>query len=175
MNTLPQAEVRALLQTRGFVRAAVQADALLVTDVCLRMPREEQAKCISRCAQAGFRIWRNDQGLWAIDPDDARWQQLWDAWQDPADCGIPNVYALMDVYALARLLAAHPAPLVEQPKTMLRALLKSCDGKGTIATTAASDLQAFAEALRLHQPLPSAAAGLLFAWLLEHRKGENHK
>lgn len=171
MNTpLPQSEVKAILGGKCFIRKAAEDFALFVTDAPRRMP-DTQLKALSdQLAGQGFRQWTTERGLWAIDLDEQRWFFLLKPFEHTVPCSIPEDGRLLDVYALMRLLKAHPAPLDGQPREPIRAILKRFDQPEEFIRIAPVLLQDSAKRLREHQPLPYAATGILCVWLNEFTK-----
>ena len=171
MNSpLPQAEIRGILSGKCFVHKATENDMLFVSDAPRRFTDEQLSMLSGRLTDLGFRQWSTGKSLWAIDMDEQRWLQLMKPFESFAIGSIPEDARLLDVYALMRLLFAHPAYWVNQPREPIRALLKRFDQPEEFIHIVPVLLQNSAKWLREHQPLPSAAAGILSVWLMEFAK-----
>jgi hypothetical protein len=166
MNPLPQEELAALMDGCLLHRARSD-DALYVSDAPRRLPEAKLGVLETSLSQHGFVCVRTERGLWKIDLSAARYRRLYEAFGNPAPVPFPADERNLDVYALTRLLTAHPAPRKAQPMEPLRAVLKRYARPAELRTLAARLLPDCAERLRKHQSLPYAAAGLLARWLRE--------
>lgn len=172
MNSpLPQAEVRALLGGGCFLRRADRDTALFVTDAPRRLTEAALADRERFLAAAGFRCGATPSGLWQIDPDESRWVSILRPYADVPPAGFPANEALWEVYALARLLRAHPSPWENQPREAIRGVLKRLDRTAELLRYAPALLTECAVRLRHRQALPCAASPLLDAWLAQHDRG----
>lgn len=109
--------------------------------------------------EAGYSVKDNEKlRLWQIDlpKDDPIYHIIT---QKPA---FPQKGETMLVYALWRMLAAHPSPFVQQPKALLRKIIKLPELPIAERNTAAKQaIEACAALLNRKQSLPSSAAGIL--------------
>ena len=86
---------------------------------------------------------------------------------------LPANEELHPAYALCRLLLMHPAPLERQPMEMVRRVLKLTAQDGALKRAIPALHGLCAQRLRRGEALPSAAGGILAAWLAgQERKGE---
>jgi len=171
MEPLPQKELAALLGDGCFLRRAKDDGALFVTDAPRRFAPEKLSAVEAALKARGFCCSLTPRALWRVDLAQARYVNLFTAYRYAEPPPFPADERLMRVYALARLLAAHPAPWEEQPPELLRALLKRCGRPAELLQIAPRVLETCARSLREHRPLPSAAAGMLYQWLTETGKG----
>lgn len=108
---------------------------------------------------SGFRLLPSTaDGLWRID------LSLEDAiFHIPAALpSVPYQDRLHTLYALCRLLEAHPAPLAEQPMPLMRAILKLTLLEPNEQARQASRLYTLcAERFNRRMPLPSSVCGIL--------------
>lgn len=125
------------------------------------LPRRESDPSAARAAlaRAGFAILPHTaDGLWHIDlpPEDTLF-----CIQAKMPV-LPQKQEQHTLYALCRLLLAHPAPLSRQPMDLVRALMKLTllEPKET-ARQALRLYSLCAARLNRRQPLPAAACGLL--------------
>ena len=169
---LPQTEARVLLGGGCFLRRADTDAALFITDAPRRLTAAALADRERSLAEAGFRCYATHGGLWTVDPDERRWQSILRPYADVPPAGFPTDEAFWEVYALARLLRAHPSPWEGQPREPLRGLVKRYGQRAEMLLYAPALLAECAVRLRQHQALPSAGAPLLDAWLSDHEKGE---
>ena len=160
-----QQRIAAILGSQAFVKVAAEHDALFVSDAPRRMTGASLSALGSQLAQAGFVSWENERGLLLIDWDDAHWRQWAEGYQAASLPGFPAAEEHFPIYALARLLAAHPYPLAAQPRAPIRLLLKNLRRTDALARAAFALHERCAQWLREGEPLPSAAAGLLSCWL----------
>lgn len=164
---LPQQEVRVLLGSGCFVRRAASDDALFVSDAPRLFLPDARAIAEQRLVLAGFCVWQTERGLWAIDLDESRWLALVSSLACRVPVGLPSDARLHGVFALARLLWAHPCEWSRQPREPLRALLKCFDQPEKLIRLAPELLELCAGRLRKGIPLPAAGAKWLFDWLAE--------
>ncbi len=163
MDAAERADVRRLLGGGAFVRLAVDDDALLVSDAPRRMDADALAEAIGRLQAEGYVAWVTERGLLAIDWGERRWHIWEERGRICSEPTLPSDETLHAPYALARLLWAHPAPWHEQPRTLLRELVKAAARREGIVRIAPTMLTVCAERLRRHETLPTAAA-----WLVIH-------
>ena len=171
-SPLSKAEISSVLGEGAFVRLAAQDDALFVSDAPRLLPADRLIVAQNALSRLGYQSWINSRGLLALDWDEARWRAFTEKCAITKPALLPADQSLENVYALARLLAVHPAPLEKQPKPLLRALLKRYHQPAGMIEYAPAALSACARQLRTHEPLPYAGAGILFAWLRERCEEE---
>ena len=160
--TLPmQQELTALLGEQCFVRRAREDDALFVSDAPLRLPTARIAELYALLAEHGYTCVKAPNGLWRIGLSAQKCRQALAHYANEAPAAFPRD-TQTDVYALAGLLAAHPAPIERQPIALLYAVIKRCAEPAQLYAAAPRLLEACAIRLRSHQPLPHMAAGLLY-------------
>lgn len=160
MDTLERATVRRIIGGSVFVKLAEGDDALLVSDAPRRMVAGALREAIDRLQAEGYVAWITERDLLAIDWDEKRWHAFCEPRQTCETLTIPSDATRHALYALARLLAAHPAPRKEQPLTLLRALVKAATRKDGLLKIAPAMLATCAVRLRQRETLPSAAAWL---------------
>ena len=165
MDISSQEEVRGLLGKGCFVRRCDQPTAFWVSDAPRRFAPDALQKAAQRLVQQGFTVCLSQNGLWYLDWADARWLSFLEPFAAVQPAELPARESLHSVYTLARLLWAHPTPWPMQPKELLRPMLKAYPLLNEIEKQSPQWLEACAKRLRLHQALPSAGAGVLFAWL----------
>lgn len=140
------------------------------TDDCFwicDLPRRisDTAQIRTRLEAAGYSVTTGEtDGLWHIDlsPTDV-------LYTPPAErpC-LPQRSALHTLYALCRLLLAHPAPQEEQPMPLVRALMKLSVLEAEERNRQAVKLYSLcAERLNRRLALPFAACGLLVKTIQE--------
>lgn len=125
------------------------------------LPRRtaDPAPAIAALRAAGYLLWEDDaQRLWKIDlPED---DPLYHLGKQVAL--FPQKKESLPLYALWRMLSAHPSPLAQQPKPLLRRILKLCELPAAEQEPVAKQITAECAALlNRKQPLPAAAAGVL--------------
>lgn len=153
------AAIAAILGGKAFVRVADGEDALFVSDAPRRLPPHAWDIARLRLENAGYTAQSTENGLLAVDWDEARWRLWRDACADAEPAAFPGDKTLWPAYALAALLARHPAPWETQPRELLRAAVKATFTPSLIPQTAKVMYGICAQRLRLGLPLPSAAAG----------------
>lgn len=164
------AEVRAFLPGT-FVRFLDSEDALLISDAPRRLPPEMLLSAENALRRGGWVVDGGDRSLWRLDWSPDRWRTEIERLTQEPPTPLPTQETLWEPYALARLLAAHPAPPATQPVAMLRPMLQRWEKPAALLAIVPRLLQESAERLRKHRPLPTAGAGLLFAWLRATEEG----
>jgi hypothetical protein len=159
---LPYGDARIALGEGCFIRALRADSALLVTDAPRRFDCDRLDAALRELTLRGLTVQMIGQGMWALDFAENRWLNLMESVKGAQDTGFPKDERWLPVYELARLLAAHPAPWEQQPREMVRALLKRYDQPEEMIQYALQAIRGCALLLRKKQVLPSAAAGLLF-------------
>ena len=167
----PQAEVRAALGEGCFVKRSDDPAALFISDAPRRFAADQLIQAEQSLLQHGFTCERTPNALWRIDLTEARWLMLAERFGAVAPTAFPERKTLHGVYALARLLQAHPAPWPAQPREMLRQMLQNWNQPVMMETQAIHWTGDCAKRLRAHLPLPHAGAGILFAYI--RREEEN--
>jgi len=170
MEPLPKRELAALLGSECFLRKANADNTLFVTDAPRRFGMEKLGKLENALAENGFIAEPADNGLWLIDMTAERYRRMLASYQTETPAPFPDNDRFLDVYALAELLGAHPAPWAKQPLEMIRTMLKHCAGPTELPAAAPGLLETCAVRLRGRQPLPYNAAGLLRRWLKQTLK-----
>jgi hypothetical protein len=165
MEPLPVGELSALLGEGCFLHIARGDDALFVTDAPLRFSRERRQNAARALMERGFVVDNTPAGLWKIDCSGERFFRIFDAFSTEPAAAFPVDERAADVYALERLLDAHPSPWKEQPTELLRAIAKNCGRREELIRRTPKILQNCAMRIRRGMPLPSAAAGMLRSWL----------
>ncbi len=170
MDVLPQKELAALLGGGCFLRRMDSNEALFITDAPRRFDQTSLREKQSQLIQSGFTCTEQKNGLWQIDLTDLRYQQIFHQFCMDSMPAFPNSSAMLDIYTLIRLLTLHPAPWHIQPRNMLREILKQSNNPSATIQAAPQWIAQCAVLLRKHQPLPSAAAGLLNEAILQAGK-----
>lgn len=139
------------------LRMSRTEDCFWVCDLPRRSTDPEPVKAALQAA--GYRLWEdNVLRLWKIDLSDD--DPLYHA--DRQVSTFPRHEESLQLYALWRMLAAHPSPFVLQPKPLLRRILKLCELPITEQNKQIKQITAECAArLNRKQPLPYAAAGIL--------------
>ncbi|HNW86554.1 MAG TPA: hypothetical protein PLP25_09525 [Candidatus Limiplasma sp.] len=172
MNVFPpQAEVRAALGEGCFVKRSDDPAAFFISDAPRRFAADRLTQAEQALLQRGFTCAETPNALWRIDFTEARWQMLSERFGAVAPTAFPARESMHGVYALARLLRAHAAPWPAQPREMLRLMLQNWNQPVAMETQAARWTGDCAQRLRDRLPLPSAGAGILFAYI--RREEEN--
>ena len=161
MDAAERAAVRQIIGGSVFVRLADEDGALLASDAPRRMDAYSLGEAITRLQAEGYAAWVTERNLLAIDWGELRWHSFGERHQACVTLAVPNEEAQHALYALARLLIAHPAPLHDQPRALLRRLIKAGAFKDGLVNIAPELTASCAERLRRHEALPSAATGLL--------------
>ena len=169
---LPQSELMSLMGNERFVRRANDDDVFWVSDTPRREPEEACHNLEKRLFAQGFTVATTDTALWRIDLTEDRWGVMLDHVAPMLPVALPQMEKYMPVYALSRLLYAHPCTWQEQPKSLLRAILKWLDQPETLLRSIPSLQEACAERLRKGQPLPYVGCGMLSAWLQKVESGD---
>ena len=164
-------ELTALLGEGCMVKTAAGERALFVTDAPRRLAAQALHDAETALNAKGFLISREENSLWNVDIDETRWQALLAKARITSDCPFPDEDRLHELYAVARLLAAHPSPWPLQPREPVRAVLKRYHRPTELLRYAPILHQQCAELLREHRALPSAMAGLLFCWIICNEGG----
>lgn len=169
-----QAELYATLRAFGpcFLRICADEDALWVSDLPRRRPDTRPAEAALDALGVECRL-NADSLLWKLDWTQARYRAL-EAALPRTPPAFPQRPFLEDAYALCRLLLLHPAPLSRQPLAVIREVLKL---DASVLTERPEVLRRLhgqcAAALRLGEPLPSLAGGLLCDWINSMERGMN--
>ena len=163
-------EARALLGEGCFLRRSKTADILWVSDAPLRFDAPKRTACQRALSQAGFAVRALPTGLWGIDPGQTRWLVLLSAWEAEPRITFAMSEPDLAAYSLAGILRAHPSPLTSQPLEWIRALYQAEADDARFNQTCERLISKAAETLRRHEVLPSAAAGLIYRYLLDKRR-----
>lgn len=156
-------------QTRCFVRVCDGRNALWVSDFPRRCA--ETAAAEEKLKQAGFSV-QKDGGLWYIDWTEESWQQTLDSMPDGEPL-FPQAQKLHAVYALCRLLLAHPSQRQEEHMPALRAAVKLAAGQTvSIAKTVRELHEEAAVQLRRGRTVAYHAGRILAAWLQTLENGK---
>lgn len=132
-------------------------DCYWVCDLPRRTTKTAPAK--NALQAAGYLLWEEEAlHLWKIDlPENDPLYHM-----DKQDVAFPQKEEKLPLYALWRMLAAHPSPLAQQSKPLLRKILKLCEMPAAEQEHAAKQITAECAALiNRKQSLPSAAVGVL--------------
>lgn len=164
-NPLPTAEVRGIMGGKGFVRLHGQDAFLFVSDLPRREPAGGLAAILKALRERGYMAQLSPADLLCIDLQPERWRALLNTFEDARPVTFPQNETLHGVYALARLLSRHPSAFERQPMDMIRAVFKRCGARDGLAALAPQLHAGCARRLRCAQPLPSALAKVLYAWL----------
>lgn len=158
--------IREVSGQKAMLRLSRQDDCLWVCDLPRRLQNDDRMVAESRLREAGFLV-RFDEtaSLWQIDLplNDPLY-----AAEDQEFLTFPQKEALHPIYALYRMLAAHPCPVDQQPVTLLRGLLKCTafspkENKSIIAQLTGQ----CAACLNRKQPLPAAACHALQQYICQ--------
>lgn len=163
-------EVRARLGEDCFLRRSRTSDTLWVSDAPLRLDASRLNAARRALGQAGFAVNLLTTGLWGIDPGLTRWLVQLSAWETVAAVPFTAAQQDMAAYSLAGILRAHPAPLTSQPLDWIRLLLQSENDDAEFHHACERLIPKAAENLRRREPLPSAAAGLIYRHLLRPKE-----
>ena len=164
-SQLSQAQLAQVLGSGCFVKRNARDNSLFISDAPRRLSPANLVQAEDALLHAGFTVHAGRDKLWLIDWTLERWHGWMARYAEVPPSTLPTQEARLEVYALERLLRAHPTAVEAQPLWMLRAMLKRVDRPGALAAVAPQLLKHCAQRLRLHQPLPSGGAGLLAAWL----------
>jgi len=148
------------------LRVSREDDCLWVCDLPRRAANAE-AVCIT-LTEMGFSVTLDKKSLlWKIDVLDYVAIDK----PTPDEVGVPSDEDTHTAYTLFRLLRAHPAALDEQPVELIRSILKACELPPAQVESRLAEVHAQCAArLRRHQPLPAAAAGILYDYIKEGRR-----
>lgn len=169
-SPLPTQEVQAILGKYGFVRLYGQEEFLYISDAPRRVASETILLIQKTMQEQGFTTAIGETNLLLIDLQPDRWETLFNAFPHTESFSMPEEERLLGVYALARLLARHPAPLNRQPMVPFRAVLKRYDAADGLPALAPRLQEQCAQWLRQSMPLPAALADVLFTWLQEQKE-----
>lgn len=151
---------------KAMLRLSREDDCIWVCDLPRRLLHHERTLAESHLREAGFLV-RFDEttSLWQIDLplNDSLF-----AAEGNQPLPLPRKEILYPVYALYRMLAAHPCPAEQQPITLLRGLLKctACSPEENKPKLAQLTSQCTA-CLNRKQPLPAAACHALQQYICQ--------
>lgn len=169
---IPEGPIRLVLGNRCFVRRSDDDAAFWISDAPRLMADDTLREKQTSLSGEGFLSWITQRRLLMIDLQERRWQSVMAAFANATPLPLPESDRLHAVFALAGLLAAHPAAWPSQPKEPLRALLKRYDQPKNMLRYAPELMAQCAVLLREHRELPSSGANILYAWLSDLRKEE---
>ena len=154
---------------RCFVRVCDGGSALWVSDFPRRCA--DAAAVTDTLKQDGFQV-QTDGQLWYIDRTEERWRELLSDMPHSVP-QLPKDEKMHAVYALCRLLLAHPSQLQEEHMPVLRAAVKMAAGQTAQMTKTVRELHEEA-AVRLRQGKTVAydAGRILAAWLWTLEEGK---
>ena len=152
--------IREISGQKAMLRLSRQDDCFWVCDLPRRLQSDDRTAAESRLREAGFLVSFDEYAsLWQIDLplNDPLY-----AAEDQEFLAFPQKEALHPIYALYRMLAAHPCPVEQQPFMILRGLLKctACSPEENKSKIAQLTEQC-AACLNRKQPLPAAACHAL--------------
>ncbi len=166
------ASIAAMLGCGGFVRRNTEDCSLWISDAPRRLEKAQLISAMAALEGEGYTVWRTSRQMLAIDWNEVRWQAWVDETTTVVDVPFPQDDCIFPVFALTRLLKAHPYAWHAQPKTLIRCLLKNMQNRNQLITCAKAIHQQCAVRLRRGDALPSAVAGVLTQWLLAYAKEE---
>ena len=154
---------------RCFVRVCDDDGALWVSD----LPRkyENHPSLIPGLADEGFSVRLDEKSrLWYVDWTQERWLKTLETL--PLEMPLfPQKSELHEIYALCRLLLAHPAPLDDTQLPMLRRTAKwTVQQPGALSGSVQAAYEEAALRLREGKPVAHAAGRILAGWLYEQGK-----